>query len=377
MRRLAEIGRLCLSKTMRALFLGVALVALMIACVGSILLREITRPVGTDDAPVEFTVESGEATSAIATNLRSEGLIRIPQLFTFLVRTQGFDGKLQAGRYMLKPSMTMGQIIAALRTGIKVEEVQLTVIEGLRLEEIADKVGAIGLRNVTSDQFLELARAGRAFKASHFRLSSLPDNASLEGYLFPDTYRLASTATVTDVIETMLNRFDEQYAQFEKQVQVPDTDVHKIVTMASIVQREATDKNEMPLIAAVFWNRLKPENLGQFGGGKLGSDPTVQYVIGQPGNWWPKLDTLSADEIDRQGANTPRYAYNTRANGGLPPGPISNPGLDALRAAAQPDETGGYLYFVAACDKPGSHRFAATFDEFSRFEQEYLNCPQP
>lgn len=366
-----------MSKTLRALFLGVALVALMIACVGSILLREISRPVSDDETPIEFTVENGEATSTIATNLRSQGLIRIPQLFTFLARSQGFDGKLRAGRYMLRPNMTIGQILAALQTGIKIEEVQLTVIEGLRLEEIAEKAAAAGLPNVTEDQFLAVARNGAAFKATHFRLNGLPEAASLEGYLFPDTYRIASTATVTDVIETMLNRFDEQYATFEKSVQVPDVDVHKIVTMASIVQREATDKNEMPLVAAVFWNRLKPENQGQFGGGKLGSDPTVQYLIGQKGNWWPKLDTLSAEEIERQGADTPLYAYNTRANGGLPPGPISTPGLDALRAAAQPDQNGNYLYFVASCEKPGTHKFATTFEEFTRYEQEYLSCPKP
>ena len=86
---------------------------------------------------------------------------------------------------------------------------------------------------------------------------------------------------------------------------------------------------------------------------------------------------MTAEEIDKVGANTERYAYNTRANGGLPPGPISAPGLSALQAAAQPDEAGNYLYFVASCEKPGSHKFAATFEEFSRYEQEYLACPKP
>ena len=368
-----------MSKTLRALFLGVALVALMIACVGSIVLREITRPVSRsgEEQPVVFTVEPGDSTSTIATNLRSEGLIRVPQLFTFLVRSQGFDGKLRAGRYMLRPDMTMGQIMAALQTGIKIEEKQITVIEGLRLEEVAEQIGAAGLTNVSAEQFLTMARDGAAFKATHFRLNSLPEGASLEGYLFPDTYRISSTATVTEVIETLLNRFDEQYAKFEKTVQVPDVDVHKIVTMASIVQREATDKAEMPLVAAVFWNRLKPENLGQFGGGRLGSDPTVQYVMGQPGNWWPKLDTLTAEEIQNQGVNTDRFAYNTRSNPGLPPGPISNPGFDALQAAAQPDQKDNFLYFVASCENPGTHKFATTFEEFSQYEQEYLACPQP
>lgn len=366
-----------MSRTLRALFLGIALVALMVACVSSIVLREIVRPVSQDATPVEFIVEPGDSTTAIATKLRREGLIRIPQLFTYLVRTQGFDGKLRAGRYMLRPDMTMGQIMAALQTGIKIEEIQLTLIEGMRLEEMAAKVGAVGLPNVSEAGFLAAARNGAAFKATHFRLSSLPEGATLDGYLFPDTYRIASTASVTEVIELLLNRFDEQYLTFETAVRVPDVSVHQIVTMASIVQREATARAEMPLIASVFWNRLKPENLGQFGGGKLGSDPTVQYLLGQPGAWWPKLDTLTADEINNVGANTERFAYNTRANGGLPPGPISNPGLDALRAAAQPDETGNYLYFVAACEAPGTHKFATTFEEFSRYEQEYLACPTP
>ena len=365
-----------MSKTLRALCLGVALVALMVACVGSIVLSEIRRPAGATEEPVAFVVAPGDSTGTIATNLRREGLIRLPQLFTLLVRMQGFDGQLQAGNYLLRPNMTMSQIISALQIGIKVEEKELTIVEGLRLEEIAAQIGQAGLVNVSETSFLAAARDGAAFKANHFHLSNLPENASLEGYLFPDTYRVASTATVSDVIEIMLNRFDEQYATFEKEVRVPDVDVHKIVTMASIVQREATSRDEMPLISAVFWNRLKPENAGEFGGGRLGSDPTVQYVIGQPSNWWPKLDTLSIDEINNAGANTERYAYNTRANGGLPPGPISTPGLDALRAAAQPDASANYLYFVASWSQPGMHNFATTYAEFLRFEQEYLNCPK-
>ncbi len=366
-----------MSKTLRALFLGVALIALMVACVGSILLNELRRPADTAETPIAFTVEPGDSTGAIATNLRREGLIRIPQLFTLLVRMQGFDANLQAGNYLLRPNMTMSQIISALQIGIKVDEKEITIIEGLRLEEIAAQIGAAGLANVSETTFLTAARAGTTWKPNHFHLGTLPENASLEGYLFPDTYRIASTATVSDVIETMLNRFDEQYATFEKEVRVPDVDVHMIVTMASIVQREATIRTEMPLIAAVFWNRLKPENAGEFGGSRLGSDPTVQYVIGQPSNWWPKLDTLSIDEINNAGANTERYAYNTRANGGLPPGPISSPGLEALRAAAQPDAAASYLYFVASCQAPGTHNFATTNQEFLKFEQEYLNCPKP
>ena len=370
-----------LSKTLRAMFLGVALISLMIACVGYGFLRELRTPAGNSSEIVDITVEPGESTSAIATTLRQNGLIRQPLLFSFLVRSQGLDGKLQAGTFHLRSNMTMSQIISALQVTAKFEEVQVTIREGLRLEEIAEVIGSAGLTNVDEQSFLEAARHGALFKDEHALLSSLPMTATLEGYLFPDTYRLAKTATVTDVIDDLLDNFDKQYATFETRVTAaaPDgspMDVHSIVTLASIVQREAVLTDEMPRIAAVFWNRLKPENAGEFGGGKLGSDPTVQYVIGQQGNWWPKLDTLSADEINSAGANTERYVYNTRANGGLPPGPISNPGLDALRAAAQPDQSANYLYFVASCKQPGTHNFATTNEEFLKFQQEYLSCPK-
>jgi UPF0755 protein len=357
-----------LSKTLRALFLGIALVSLTVACAGYALLSEVRRPAGSSDEPVEFVVEQGDSTSQIATRLKDEGLIRQPLLFNILVRSQGLDDELQAGRYLLRSSMTMGEIIAALQSS-RVEEIQITIPEGARLEEIAQQIGSSGLTNITEEEFLRAARDAAAFQQGHFLLSSLPPGASLEGYLFPDTYRFAVTATVEEVVETMLARFDEQYASFETEVTVSGVDVHDIVTMASIVQREAAREDEMPKIAAVFWNRLKPEYQAETGGGKLQADPTVQYVLGQRGNWWPKLDTLSAEEIN--GIASP---YNTRANPGLPPGPISNPGLAALRAAARPDTSAPYLYFVASCTNPGAHNFAATFEEFQRFEQEYLAC---
>ena len=366
-----------LSKTLRALFLGVALISLMIACAGYAFLRELRTPAGNSSEIVDITVEPGESTSAIATTLRQNGLIRQPLLFSFLVRSQGLDGKLQAGTFHLRSDMTMSQIISALQVTAKFEEVQVTIREGLRLEEIAEVIGGAGLTNVDEQSFLETARHGALFKDEHALLSSLPMTATLEGYLFPDTYRLAKTATVTEVINVLLDNFDKQYATFETEVTVagPDgspMDVHSIVTMASIVQREAVLSGEMPKIAAVFWNRLKPEFQGETGNGRLQSDPTLQYVLGKPGAWWPKLDTLTLEQIN---ANT--NPYNTRVHPGMPPGPISSPGLLALRAAARPDATAPYLYFVASCSEPGAHKFATTNEEFQQFEQEYLSCSPP
>lgn len=358
-----------MSKTLRALFLGVALVSLMIACAGYALLREVRAPAGSSSAVTEITIEPGESTGAIATKLRAAQLIRQPLLFTLLVRSQGLDGKLQSGNFRLRPNMTISEIVSALQTPTRIEEVQVSIREGLRLEEIAEQIGDAGLDHVSAETFAAAARDSATFKPQHALLESLPPDASLEGYLFPDTYRFAKTATITDVIDTMLNRFDEQYATFEKEVIVSDVSVHQIVTMASIIQREAVREDEMPKISAVFWNRLKPEYAAETGNGKLQADPTLQYALGTPGGWWPKLDTLSVEEIN---ANT--SPYNTRVNPGLPPGPISNPGLAALRAAARPDQSAPYLYFVASCTDLGGHNFATTNQEFQNFEQEYLQC---
>src|SRR5262245_4272560 len=142
-----------LSKTLRALFLGVALVSLMIACAGYALLREIRAPAGNSSEVVEVTVNQGDSTSMIATTLRAAGLIRQPLMFTMLVRSQGLDGKLQAGTFRLRQNMTMSQIISALQITVKIEEVQVTIREGLRLEEIAQAIGDANMPNASGTAF--------------------------------------------------------------------------------------------------------------------------------------------------------------------------------------------------------------------------------
>ncbi len=351
----------------RAVMLGITLLALVVASGGYILLREVraSMTASTSSEPVMIEIEPGDTTSDIATKLRSADLIRQPVFFTTLVRLEGLDGQLQAGVYMLHPSMSMRDILIALQNS-PLNEMQVTIPEGLRLEEIAARMGETGL--IDGQEFLEVAQDGAAFQADYFLLNSLPEDASLEGYLFPDTYQIAATTTVTDVIEMMLDNFTDKYTTIERDIQV-DATTHEIVTMASIVQREAAVVAEMPQIAAVFWNRLEPENLAETGGGYLQADPTVQYALGYSETeetWWRRELTFSDLQIDDP--------YNTREYAGLTPGPISAPGLAALQAAAQPDESAEYLYFVASCEMDGTHNFAATLDEFRTFEAEYRAC---
>ncbi|MCX6016150.1 MAG: endolytic transglycosylase MltG [Chloroflexales bacterium] len=352
----------------RVVFLMLAILAIVATAVVMLVSAEIRRPGGTDDTPLEFVVSKGETTYSIASRLAEQKLIRQPLLFVALARTQQLDSKLQAGNFLLRQNMTMNELMVALQQS-RVKEVQITIIEGMRIEEIAAVVGNSGVLAVDEQTALAAFKSADRFRKNHIYLSSIPEGASLEGYLFPDTYRLNETATINDVIDLLLGHFDEQFATIEHEVQIPGASVHQIVTMASIIQREATRQDEMALVSAVFWNRLKPENAGETGGGKLQSDPTVQYIIGTSANWWPKLDNLTIDQI-----NAAPGPYNTRVEVGLPPGPISTPGLTALRAAARPDATSNYLYFVASCETPGKHNFASSYTEFLIFQQQYLAC---
>ncbi len=351
----------------RALLLGLSLLALVISCGGYVLLSELrATPAATGD-PVEFIVAPGETANDIANRLGEAGLIRQPALFRALVRWRGLDQQIQAGRYVLSPAMTMSEILIVLQSGRVVNDIQITIPEGLRLEEVAAIVAAAGL--VSEAEFLAVARDGERFRADYFLLNSLPAGATLEGYLFPDTYRFAPSASAETIVRKMLDRFVEQYTTIERAVRVPGVTVHQLVTMASIIQREAALLSEMPQISAVFWNRLKPQYAPIFGGGLLGADATIQYALGYDaasGTWW-KRDLTVADLAIQS-------PYNTRLNPGLPPGPIANPGLAALTAAAQPDESSPYLFFVASCALDGSHRFATTIEEFRVYEAEWLAC---
>jgi UPF0755 protein len=361
------------NRLLRALMLLVVMGSLVVAGISYALLAEIRRPVDPQiTEPIEFEILPGQSASEVGQSLKDMNLIRQPLLFNLMLRQREAADQLQAGTYQLSPAMTMGEIISTLQEAPSTDETQITVIEGMRLEEVAQVVVDAGLAE-TTEAFLEVAKDPEPFRANHERLRDIPAGQSLEGYLFPDTYRLETTAAISEVIETMLDRFDEQYASFETEVIVQDRTIHEIVTMASIVQREAANDDEMPHIAWVFWNRLKPEYANEVNG-RLQADPTVQYAAGYDeaeGTWWRKnIDQFL--EIE--------HPYNTRINQGLPPGPIANPGLQALRSAARPgpqrpDSSDGTndLYFVAKCGE-SAHNFAATLDEFSRYEAEFLNC---
>lgn len=308
---------------------------------------DVSKAVSNDPTPQRFVVEPGMSVAEIGQRLAAQGLIRDGELFRIYMRLNGLDAGVKAGAFTLRPNMSIEQIALALQRS-QANEVQITLPEGLRREEIADLLQQqIG---VSADEFKRLTQ--RASDYSYAFLQGLPDDATLEGYLFPDTYRLPENPTAQDVVLRMLDNFEAKAGLLLTNAASQNRTSRDIVTMASIVEREAVIASERPTIASVYWNRL---GIGQ----PLQADPTTQFALGyQPDQqtWWKKGLTL--DDLKYEDP----AGYNTYVNPALPPGPIASPGLSALQAALQPAQT-NFFYFVAACNGDGTHQFSITFEE--------------
>ncbi len=316
---------------------------------------ELERPAGESDAPVPFTVSQGESVAQVAQRLARAGLISDAELFRRYVQYHGLDAGIEAGEFTLRQTMTIPEIAQALQQGQRAEQV-VTIREGLRLEEVAAEVGR--QTTIPEQEFLALVTSGwrDLGLASEFAfLSQLPAEATLEGFLFPDTYRLDRGAQPVDLVRRMLDNFDRRVTpDLRAAAANQGLGLYDMVTLASIVEREAVLAEERPLIAGVFLNRLRSDYL-------LESCPTVQYSLGAPGNWWP---SLTLDDLDR---DLPTSTYQRK---GLPPAPICSPGLASLEAVAYPAQT-EFFFFLADCGKnDGSHLFSVTLEEhMANFER--------
>jgi UPF0755 protein len=224
------------------------------------------------------------------------------------------------------------------------EEVTFVILPGWRMEEIAASLPTSGL-TITPEEFLTAARA------PYPDYDFLAGATTTEGFLFPDSYIVPRDVTVDAFVNGLIRNFALHLApDITNEYQRAGLSIYQAVTLASLVQREAVHDEEKPLIASVYLNRYKINM-------KLDADPTVQYALGYSiinQSWWTSPLSL----VDLQ-VNSP---YNTYINTGLPPTPIANPGMEALRAVAFPAQT-NYLYFRARCDGSGFHDFAETFDE--------------
>ena len=351
--RLIFVATLVLLLSVGALFyFGVQALARELGPASSLLsLDALAGPPSDSNETVTFVIQAGETTTQVAERLAQQGLVRSALVFRLLVRQRGADGKLQAGEYQLRRNMSAEEIITVLQRAV-LKDYPITFVEGRRLEEYAETITGYPLLN--PEEFLTLARGG---EFNFDFLSSRPPGASLEGYLYPDTYRISERTTTRELIEMMLRRFDQVFTpEMREEARARGLTIHQVLTIASIVEREAVVADEAPLIAGVYYNRLKQGML-------LNADPTVQYALGYQEaekSWWKKQ--LLFVDLDV------RSPYNTYRNGGLPPGPICNPGLRSIQAALRPQES-EYLYFVARGD--GTHVFARTLAEHTRNQQQF------
>jgi len=308
--------------------------------------RDLTETTNPDGIDQPFEIRPGESVASITHRLTQEGLITNPVAFQTYLQYTGMDTTIQAGEYILNPAMPPIQIAHTIQSSISTQ-VTFVILAGWRVEEIARSLPTSGLE-ITPEAFLESINVippGFSFSGN------LPVNASLEGFLFPEQYEVLRSTTLDELYSIIFTRFDENVTtEIRRGFKKQQLSLYEAVILASMVQREAVQEDEMPLIASVFYNRLET-------GMKLESDPTVQYALGyqkKTKTWWK--NPLSLDDLQ---VDSP---YNTYLHKDLPPGPISNPGLNALKAVAFPANT-PYYYFRAACDSTGTHLFAKTLEE--------------
>ncbi len=315
----------------------------------------VARPaVGTARGNVPYTLPEGASASDIGAKLEDLGVIRSSRQFQVLVSLMGLQSRLSAGDYALAKGSSMLAVIETLTVKDGVPTIRVTFPEGIRVEEmalIAEKAG-FG----TAAEFLATVQAA---KLPADLAEAVPAGQGLQGYLFPDTYIMPVGTTPAELVQMMIDTFAKRFGvSLREAARVQGISTHQAVTMASIVEREAVVEAERPLIAGVFFNRLKA-------GDRLGADPTTQFAI-TIGNadgvakfgWWKK--ELTVEDL----ANA--SPYNTRLNIGLPPGPITNPGLASLEAAVKPATTKFYYFVADAVKGDGSHVFAETLAEHER-----------
>jgi UPF0755 protein len=295
-----------------------------------------------------FVIARGETAGSIAQRLQEEGFIRSALAFSYVLYDTGRETSLQSGTYMISAALTPRDLARVFEKAPG-EQAVLRIIEGWRLSETAAAVHK-AFPSITVEDIMKTAVVGQR---RNIVLAGLPPETSLEGFLFPDTYFFKPTATATEIVDALLDQFEQRVGQTLRQAAVErKKTIYDIVKLASIVEREARDRRESATIAGVYLNRLEI-------GMNLDADPTVQYAIGE----W-REPTLADLEIDSP--------YNTYKVAGLPPTPICSPGQAALEGAARPADV-PYLYFVAKNDGTGDHAFAKTLEEHEANRIKYGN----
>lgn len=330
----------------------IILLVLIAGASGAYYLYANLQPAHKSDKPVTLTIPRGAGTAKIANLLKQKGLVRDANVFKLYVWYKKEGSRFQAGTYEIRPGIKLGGIIDKLNRGETVKEatIRFTVPEGYTIKQIAQMLSDDGF--VSLDEFMAKLRTPQLFQAQ--AVKQIPAQGAyihpLEGYLFPETYELKKGSTEQQIIERMLDETDKKLATlpagWESLMQQKGLTLHRLLTIASLIEREVVVDEERPLVASVIYNRLAANKA-------LEIDATVQYVLGKQKEriYYKDLKVKSP--------------YNTYLHKGLPPGPIASPSLKSIEAALHPATT-KYMYYVTRKDGTQRHLFAETYAEHKK-----------
>ena len=309
--------------------------------------KVFTPYAGYDGKAITINIKPGSTVSAIARQLYRSHIIS--NYYYFRVYYRIFFNKMsfKTGEYQFDRPMTMKEVIEKLHEGL-VKLHKITIKEGLIIREIAQELANHRHLNFNNQEFIRLARSPQLIRSLD------PEAPDLEGYLFPDTYMVRKGITAEEMVQFMVNRFKDTFSNSMKwRAQELNLSVREVVTLASLIEKETSSREERFLISSVFHNRLR-RGMG------MDCDPTIIYAL--------KRDNLYDGKL---GWKDLKYdsPYNTRLHRGLPPGPICSPGFDSLEAALYPENT-KYLFFVAKDSR--SHYFSETLAEHNRAVRKYI-----
>ncbi len=333
-------------KNKKILAIGGGLIILILIFL-FVFLYQLNTPLSKNVKETIFIIKEGEGLGEIAKNLRKEGLINNKLVFFYYVWLKGKTGNLQAGNYNLSPSMTISEIVDKIINGEVVADwIKVTIPEGWTNKQIEERLTGLEVINPKDYDFYRITTESYSF------LSDRPLNTNLQGYLFPDTYYFYKDSTAEDIVKKMLDNFGEKMTEdLKEEIEKQDKTVFEIITMASILEREVRTYEDMRIVSGIFWKRVENNY-------PLESCATIAYILGKD-KWRYSYEDTRIES-----------PYNTYINIGLPPSPINNPGLSAIKAAIYPEDS-DYNFFLSD-PETGKTIFSKTLEEHNQNKVRYF-----
>ncbi len=334
------------NKSNKKIFLALILLLVFFA---TYYFYQLNRVNSDNPAEKQITIKAGQGSQEISYYLKEQGLIRSPLVFELYVWKKGISSRLQEGQYFLAQNLNIKQVAEILSRGIgSYQEKNLTFIEGWNIGQYAQYLSSQGFG--TQSDFLKVVQKKSDWWDQYDFLKDKPRNLDLEGYLFPDTYRVYGNSLPEDIVKKLLDNFGIKLSsELRQEIKRQNKTIHEILTLASIIEKEVSGDQDRKMVADIFYKRLKA-------GMALQSDATVNYLTGK-GTTRPSSNDLQIESL-----------YNTYRYRGLPPGPICNPSLSAIMAAIYP-QANSYWYFLTTPD--GKVIYSKTYDEHLKAKARY------